>query len=303
MISLPVAMQTSAGSPCSHWNLGSLSVSFGYHGRCIPPRQGADLLIPTCGVLRLHHGTEQPMLRPPHDLLYLPARAHPLHTSPFHGWRLSLDPVRLAQLSAELTQHRCSPARFQARLQNGSPLQIRQSPQRELGEALLQMLQLSASQPLQQEQQLELVGLDRTIQRIVVLLLCGDLIQAARERQQMQRGSKIQIFEELLVWIEANLHRQIQLVDLVEQSGYSQRSLRNFFQERFGCGPIHWIRNRRLQAARQRLLSPQPQDSVSAIAASFGYPHLSQFSRDFHKTYNVRPSELLREGLRALKAT
>ena len=108
------------------------------------------------------------------------------------------------------------------------------------------------------------------------------------------------ILDELVAWIQANLHRPIQLRDLVEQSGYSQRSLRNFFQERFGCGPIHWIRSRRLDAARARLLNPEPQDSVSSIAACFGYAHLSQFSRDFQTAFQARPSDLLREGHRAL---
>jgi AraC-like DNA-binding protein len=38
---------------------------------------------------------------------------------------------------------------------------------------------------------------------------------------------------------------------------------------------------------------------VSSIAAQFGYSYLSQFSRDFQSLYHVKPSELLREGLRA----
>jgi AraC-like DNA-binding protein len=31
---------------------------------------------------------------------------------------------------------------------------------------------------------------------------------------------------------------------------------------------------------------------------AYGYQHLSQFSRDFQSTYRVKPSDLLREGLR-----
>lgn len=284
------------------WTLGSLRLSRGPLGRCTAPRTGAELLVPIAQPLTLHHTNLQRILRPSLDLLYLPSQAHGLHTSSLHGWRLELDPERLCQLAAELADHRLSPARFRRRLLAVQPLQPRQTPQLELVEALLQLLQLSSCEPLHHEQQLERLGLDRAIQRLVAMLLCGDLIQSARRRQEAQRGSKNQIFEQLLDWIDANLHRSLQLSELVEQSGYSQRSLRNFFQERFDCGPIHWIRSRRLQAARQRLLSPQPGDRVSCIAACFGYPHLSQFSRDFQKAYNVRPSDLLREGLRGLGA-
>jgi AraC-like DNA-binding protein len=299
MTMLPLINRTTPAATPVCWTLGSLRLSQGSLGRCSSPQHGAELLIPTAQPLTLHHTNLQRILRPSLDLLYLPSQAQGLHTSSLHGWRLELDPDRLAQLAAELADHRLSPARFRRRLQAALPVQPRQSPQRELGEALLQLLQLSSCEPLHQEQQLERVGLDRAIQRLIALLLCGDLIQTARQRQEQQRGSKNLIFDQLLAWIEANLHRPLKLSDLVEQSGYSQRSLRNFFQERFGCGPIHWIRSRRLHGARERLLSPEPSDTVSAVATSFGYPHLSQFSRDFQKAYNVRPSDLLREGLRS----
>lgn len=280
------------------WSLGAIRLSHGALGRRTAPRHGAELLIPIGQPLTLHHTNLQRILRPCQDLLYLPSHGQGLHTSTLHGWQLQLDCERIAQLAAELADHRLSPARFRRRLQTVIPVQPRQSPQRELAEALRQLLQLSCCEPLHQEQQLERVGLDRAILRLIALMLCGDLIQSARQRPGTQRGSKTQIFDQLLSWIDANLERTLQLSDLVEQSGYSQRSLRNFFQERFGCGPVHWIRSRRLLHARERLLSPKQGDTVSAIAASVGYPHLSQFSRDFQKAYNVRPSDLLREGLR-----
>ncbi len=298
MTPLPLITPTTPAAVPLCWTLGSIRLSHGSLGRCTTPIHGAELLIPTALPLTLHDTNVQRILRPSLDVLYLPSQAQGLQTSPLHGWRLELDPERLAQLAAELADHRLSPARFRRRLHAAMPLQPRQSPERDLGDALLQLLQLSSWESLHQERQLERLGLDRTILRLIALLLCGDLIQTARQQEEAQRGSKHQIFDQLLAWIEANLHRPLQVSDLVEQSGYSQRSLRNFFQERFGCGPIHWIRSRRLDGARKRLLSPAASDTVSAIAASFGYRHLSQFSRDFQKAYNVRPSDLLREGLR-----
>jgi AraC-like DNA-binding protein len=297
---LPLVTRTAPISEPICWNFGSLKLSRGPLGRCSAPLQGADILIPISQPLTLHHANLQRIIRPSLDLLYLPSQAKGLRTSSLHGWRVELDAERLCQLAAELADHRLSPARFRRRLLTVQALQPRQSPQLELVEALMQLLHLSSCEPLHREQQLERLGLDRAIQRLVALLLCGDLIQSAMRRPEPQRGSKNQIFDQLLEWVDANLHRPLQLNELVEQSGYSQRSLRNFFQERFGCGPIHWIRTRRLQGARQRLLSPRPGDTVTCIAASFGYPHLSQFSRDFQKAYHLRPSDLLREGLRGL---
>jgi AraC-like DNA-binding protein len=302
MITLPLNPRPTSLSTPTIWSLGSLRISHGNQGRCTAPRCGAELLIPTSVPLTLHHTNLQRILRPCLDLLYLPSEAQGLQTSPLHGWRVELDPERLTQLASELGDHRFSPTRYRRRLASPLPLQPRVSPQPELLEALLQLLQLSSCKPLVLERQLERVGLDRSIQRLIALLLCGDLIEISRQQHGEHRGSKAHIFDQLIDWIEANLHRPLLLSELADQSGYSQRSLRNFFQERFGCGPVQWIRSRRLSGARQRLLSPEATDTVSLIAGNFGYPHLSQFSRDFQRAYNIRPSDLLREGLRSLGA-
>ena len=148
------------------------------------------------------------------------------------------------------------------------------------------------------QRHLALTGLDQVIQRTVLLLLCGDLILQARRDDEAPVGSKARIIDDLITWIRANLDHPIQLQDLEARSGYSQRSLRNAFHERFGCGPVHWIRSQRLEAARVRLLDPGPGDSVSQVAAACGYRHLSQFSRDFQLAFGVRPSALMRESRR-----
>jgi AraC-like DNA-binding protein len=89
----------------------------------------------------------------------------------------------------------------------------------------------------------------------------------------------------------------INLTQLEQRSGYSRRSLQLVFQQRFGCGPIQWIRRQRLEQARQALLHPEPDDSVGRIAARYGFSSLAVFSREFSNHFGLRPSELLREGL------
>ena len=298
MTTLPLQQVPSAAATLVRWQIGPLNISFGAQPAALPPHDGAELLIPSRSPLTLHQETVQQILRPPLDVLYLPAGEKPLHTSAYQGWRLSFDLGHLCTLAAEMAQHRLSAARFRRVLSSMQLVQPRHSPERELCQALLQLVQLTAAPTLHRQQHLALAGLDRAIQRMLVVVLCGEQIEAALGRGHDLRGMRSEIFDELLEWIEANLDRPIMLRDLTERSGYSERSIRNFFQERFHCGPTQWIRQRRLEAARQKLLNPEPHDSVSSIAASFGYLHLSQFSRDFHNTFQQRPSELLREGQR-----
>lgn len=288
-----LAASLQAPVPAAIWRLGNLSLSFGPQSPGQPSPAEAELLIPVGQPLIVQQENLQHILRPPLGLLYWPSSAAPLHTSAWEGWRLAVAITALERRGIELSQYRLSPARLRQRLHRALALQPRPGAERDLAGLLLQLLPLCRNPEL-----LEPLGLDRAIERLLVLLLCGDLLRDAEAVEQGEQGSRQRIFADLLTWIGEHLHQPLQLRDLVAQSGYSERSLRNFFQERFGCGPIQWIRGQRLERARQQLLHPQAQDSVSSIAAAFGYGHLSQFSRDFQATYQVRPSELLRESRR-----
>lgn len=303
MVSLPASTDLAGPArPRSPWDslrLGSLLISHGAQPAGAAPFRGALLLIPVGSALSLRQGQLTRILHPPADLLYLPAGETGLHAAAFEGWRLELQLQPLILLAAELSEHRLSPARFERRLRQAQTLQLLGSPGEELVTALRQLLAIACSPALHQHGHLELLGLDRMLQRLVVLLLCGDRIEAARTDALQGSGHRNRVFDDLLAWIQAHLDQPIQLQDLVQQSGYSQRSLRNFFRERCGCGPVQWIRSQRLQRARELLLNPQPHDSVSAIAGSVGYGHPSQFSRDFQRAFGSLPSALLREGQRS----
>jgi AraC-like DNA-binding protein len=242
------------------------------------------------------------ILRAPWDLLYLAAGDRPLHTAPFQGWRLALDQEQLCRLVVERSGHRLSPGRCRRRLLSSHALHLRSNEAQALGTALRQQLLLTQGLRGASLEALISAGIEGLLLELIGQLLCGDLIATARQQRPSARSSKVQIVDDLLQWIHTHLDQPIQLADLEAQSGYSQRSLRNIFHERFGCGPVQWIRLQRLELARRQLLSPAPGATVSAVAAACGYDHLSQFSRDFRAAHGQRPSELLREGRRGQPA-
>jgi AraC-like DNA-binding protein len=136
--------------------------------------------------------------------------------------------------------------------------------------------------------------IEDVLYRSMALLLLPRLDQALEHDQASAVPARQRILQELMEWIDAHLATPITLTQLEQRSGYGRRSLQIAFQERYGCGPMQWIRLRRLELARQSLLSPRPADTVSAIAQRSGYTNLASFSRDFFKAFGVRPSELLR---------
>ena len=144
---------------------------------------------------------------------------------------------------------------------------------------------------------LQHLQLDDLIYRNLALLLCPQLEVICRQTSE-QRSCREQVFEDLLEWIRANLHQPIKLSQLEQQSGYSRRSLQLAFQQRYDCGPIQWVRQQRLEQARQALLHAAPDDTVASVGARFGYTSLAMFSRVFSKQFGLTPSQVLREGLR-----
>lgn len=144
---------------------------------------------------------------------------------------------------------------------------------------------------------LPVLQIDDLIYRSLALLLCPHLEPATAEQPGLG-PSRERIFEELLEWIRAHLHTPINLTQLEQRSGYSRRSLQLAFSQRFGCGPIQWIRQQRLEQARLELLRPAPADNVGSIANRYGFSSPAVFSRDFQNRYGLTPSSLLREGQR-----
>ena len=95
--------------------------------------------------------------------------------------------------------------------------------------------------------------------------------------------------------MDANCHRALSLSDLEERSGYGRRSLQNAFNQRFGCGPMQWLRRRRLHKARQLLLEALPGNTkVQQVSLACGYISFSYFCRDYRREFGCTAAEDLR---------
>ncbi len=125
--------------------------------------------------------------------------------------------------------------------------------------------------------------------RPLSLLLLQD---PAADGAQPGRLDPSRRFEALLAHIEANLHRPLCLRDLSEHSGSSPRALQYAFERRFGCGPMQWVRQQRLEAAARALRQTGSHEPVQQIARRCGYTNLSSFSRDIQRSFGLPPSAL-----------
>jgi AraC-like DNA-binding protein len=138
----------------------------------------------------------------------------------------------------------------------------------------------------------EILRLDDLLVRQLLLLMLpglGEVVVPA-----LPPSAQEPWFEQLLDWIDANCHRPLSLSELEERSCYSRRALQYAFKQRFGCGPMHWVRRRRLQQARQLLLEAAPGTTVQQVSLACGYINLSSFSRDYRQEFGRKASDDLR---------
>jgi AraC-like DNA-binding protein len=74
----------------------------------------------------------------------------------------------------------------------------------------------------------------------------------------------------------------------------SRPTLPQAFRDTYGGSPMPWVRRRRLHRAMQRLVHPQPGDTVTAIGRAFGFASAVAFSREFRRQDDGTPSSVFR---------
>lgn len=93
-------------------------------------------------------------------------------------------------------------------------------------------------------------------------------------------------------FIAANAHGPITLRDLVTASGVPARTLTAAFRAHRGCSPMAFLRERRYELARQRLLT-SARSTVAEIALACGFEHLGRFSVGYRKRFGEMPKVTL----------
>ena len=89
------------------------------------------------------------------------------------------------------------------------------------------------------------------------------------------------------------------LADLARVAGISARSLQYGFQERHGTTPMRYLRQVRLDRARDDLA--QAHGSVADIAYHWGFTNLGRFARAYRDRFGEFPTATL-DGVRTASA-
>ena len=90
-------------------------------------------------------------------------------------------------------------------------------------------------------------------------------------------------------FLQGNLHRAITVADIAQSVELSPSRLFDLFKAQVGMSPFRYLKNARLERARQLLEATLL--NIKVVAAVVGYNDCSHFMRDFKKAYESTPSE------------
>ncbi len=115
----------------------------------------------------------------------------------------------------------------------------------------------------------------------IILKLCEAL------EEQYIPSQKLKKLAPAMEYISQNYNTEIRNDDLAKLIGVSTVYFRKLFTEIYGVSPINYIKQLRINKAKEMLRSDY--GSITDIATSLGYLNIYDFSRDFKKHVGVSP--------------
>ena len=98
-------------------------------------------------------------------------------------------------------------------------------------------------------------------------------------------------------YMRDNACEAVTVNDIAKEVGVAMRTLHKGFQHYRNYSVSEFLRNQRLSLARKELATARQRNlSVTDVAYTCGFAHLSKFAAAYQKKYGEKPSETLRKG-------
>lgn len=120
------------------------------------------------------------------------------------------------------------------------------------------------------------------------LLLWAQLLRELRWQDGSANQNAQFLASRIKSYLDQNLEREVNLDELAQEIHLSKYHLCRQFKLAFGCSPIQYHLISRLNKSKEML--QYSDDSISNIAAQFGFQSIYSYSRAFKKHEGVAPS-------------
>lgn len=118
----------------------------------------------------------------------------------------------------------------------------------------------------------------------------------ALEHPANNRDAHPQALKRAIAFIESRADQDIGVADIARAARVTIRSVQLAFRRHLGTTPMGYLRQVRLSCAHADLLNATPGDTVTMIAARWGYARPSVFAAHYRTSYGTSPSRTLRSS-------
>ena len=140
------------------------------------------------------------------------------------------------------------------------------------------------------------------LQEEVVSQVLADIITVMplREQRVSAGGSRgldtRRVFAKARAYIESHLDTKIEIQAVCRYAETNIRMLQRIFLRETGVSPQQYVKARRLNAVRRRLLLSEVEQglTVTQLASDYGFTHMGRFSQEYARYFGETPRQTLR---------
>lgn len=136
--------------------------------------------------------------------------------------------------------------------------------------------------------------LESALMTQLLMVVPNRLTPELHRKPEQSRRAKIR---EVIGYLDDHIDGQLTTADLAAIAGLSERVLQAGFSEVVGMSPSAYLRNARLDRAHLELISGTS-DSVTDVAARWGFYHPGRFAKQYRDRFGTSPSATMRGGRR-----
>ncbi|MDX1380634.1 MAG: AraC family transcriptional regulator [Xanthomonadales bacterium] len=126
-------------------------------------------------------------------------------------------------------------------------------------------------------------------------LLRGMLEQVDLPQVHLNARDRYRILRRANRYLDRRLGEPVSIADLCRATGAAERTLHHVFHRQYGLPPMAYLKQLRLNRAREEMQSARSSDNVTQIALRCGFSHLGRFAADYRRLFGELPSQALRQ--------
>lgn len=130
---------------------------------------------------------------------------------------------------------------------------------------------------------------------LIISRIADLLVQAKPSQEDLthQHSTKWRIIDKIHAYIEETGQYPLTITELCKIAYVSRRTLQYCFENEFGCSPIQYLRDCRLNEIRRRLLVLNSEAVISDVALEYGFYHVSTFNDHYKRLFGETPTQTI----------